>query len=697
MKYTNIFSPLEIRGMNLRNRIVMPPIGSNFASVNGEVTEEMMKYYELRAKGGTALIIVENACIDYPMGTNGTKQLRIDNLQFVPGLYELVERIHDYGAKACIQLNHAGASAYGLRLDGQQPVSSSTTPSKTGGVIPRPLTKEEIIEIAKKYGEAATRAQLAGFDCVEIHAGHSYLLSQFLCPLFNKRIDEFGGSLENRARFASMVIDSVRESVGPRFPISLRISADDMLEGGNTLEDSIELMKYLEEKVDVLNISIAQNDNLYLQHDKMSLPEGWRSYMARAFKEKFNKPVMTSGNIRTPQIAEDIIAKGDADLIVMGRGLIADPFWVNKVVNGEEHLLRRCISCNIGCADHRLAKSRPIRCTVNPDLLNEDVYKQKTIKKDMSVAVAERSMADLEVAYTIAEVGYEEKAVKEGMNVVVIGGGTAGLEAACTAAEVGCNVTLFEEKDRLGGLAWMIGTIPAKEKVHYFTEYLENRIKELKNINVKLNTRATKEELDKLDADIIVNATGSKPLLPPIQGLWDFVDKEDSKVKSTFGFMNNLGFYKEDMKGERVVVVGGGAVGLDVVEFFAERGADVSCIEMMSELGKDLDTNTKLDMNNMLKVYKVKQLTNTKLQSVNDDSFIVETQEGNVQNIQFDYGFVCLGMRSELSQLPKISQYAEEKGIRFMNIGDSRKVRRIIDGVREGRNIIKLLEVMGAY
>lgn len=665
-KYKNLLSPITINGMTLRNRTVMPPIGSNFATVSSEVSEEMIKYYELRAKGGTGLIIVENACVDYPMGTNGTKQCRIDDNQYVPGFYTLVERLHAYGAKVSIQLNHAGASAYAARLNGVQPVSSSNIPSKTGGAIPRPLTVEEMEVIAKKYGEAAARAQLAGFDSVEIHAGHSYLLSQFLSPLFNDRKDEFGGSAENRARFPKMVIDAVREAVGPRFPISMRISADDMIKGGNTLEDSLELLEHLQEKVDFINVSVAQNDNLYLQHDKMSLPEGWRSYMAKAVKEKFNKPVVASGNFRTAQVCEDTIANGDADLIAMGRGSIAEPYWANKVVNGQEHLLRRCISCNIGCADHRLAKSRPIRCTVNPDLLFEDAYKDKQVKRPI--------------------------------NVAVIGGGTAGLEAACSAAEVGCNVTLFEEKDRLGGLAWMIGTIPAKKRIHYFVEYLENRAKELPNLTVKLNTRATKEALDEVKPDIIVNATGSKPLLPPIQGLKEHVDKVGGKIKSTFGFIDNVDqFDKEDLKGKKVVVVGGGAVGLDVVEFFAERGAEVSDIEMLPVLGKDLDTNTKLDVYHMLKENNVKQLTQTALQAVNENSFTVKNPDGSIEDIEFDYGFVCLGMRSELDGFSKVEDYAEEKNIRLLNIGDSVRARRIINGVEEGRNIIKTLEVMGAF
>ena len=663
--YKHIFSPITINGMTLRNRIVMPPIGSNFATVSAEVSEEMIKYYELRAKGGTGLIIVENACVDFPMGTNGTKQCRIDDNQYVPGFYTLVERLQAYGAKVSIQLNHAGASAYAARLDGVQPVSSSNIPSKTGGAIPRPLNIEEMKDIAKKYGDAAARAQLAGFDSVEIHAGHSYLLSQFLSPLFNDRSDEFGGSAENRARFPKMVIDSVREAVGPRFPISIRVSADDMLSGGNTLEDSVELMEYLHEKIDFINVSVAQNDNLFMQHDKMSLPEGWRTYMARAFKEKFNKPVITSGNIRSAEVAEDILAKGDADLLAMGRGLIAEPYWANKVKNGEEHLLRRCISCNIACADHRLGKSQPIRCTVNPDLLFEDKYKEKKVKKPI--------------------------------NVVVIGGGTAGLEAACTAAEVGCDVTLFEEKDRLGGLSWMIGEIPAKSKVHYFVEYLENRAKELPNLNIRLNTRATKEVLDELNPNLIVNSTGSKPLLPPIAGLSDYIDKEGTKVKSTFGFMSNIKSFDKDCTGKKVVVVGGGAVGLDVVEFFAERGADVSVIEMMPVIGKDLDTNTKLDIYTIMREKNVNQLVNTALQTVNNEFFTVKNSEGEIVDINFDYGFVCLGMRSEVSELDLFKEYAEEKDIEILNLGDSTKVRRIVDGVKEGRNIVKTLEVMGAF
>ena len=399
-KYKNIFSPLTVKNMTLKNRIVMMPMGTNYGEQNGEMSFLHINYYEQRAKGGTGLIIVENASVFSPQGSNGTSQLRIDHDSYLPRLYKLCERVHKYGTKIAIQINHAGASAMSSRT-GMQPVSASNIPSKAGGEIPRPLEKEEIYEIAKKYGEAAKRAQTAGFDAVEIHAGHSYLISQFLSPLYNDRTDEFGGSIENRTRFARLVIDEVRKNVGPNFPILLRLSADEFMEGGNTIDDCLKYLEYLNDEVDIYDVSAALNGSIQYQIDANYLKDGWRAYLSKAVKDKFNKPCITMGNIRNPQVAEDILERGDADLIGMGRGLIADPEWVNKVELGKEDELRKCISCNIGCAGNRIGINRPIRCTVNPSVNEDEVYKKVKVNKNC--------------------------------NVVVIGGGTAGLEAACTA------------------------------------------------------------------------------------------------------------------------------------------------------------------------------------------------------------------------------------------------------------------------
>ncbi|UWD46899.1 NAD(P)/FAD-dependent oxidoreductase [Clostridioides difficile] len=658
--YQNIFEPLIIKRMNVKNRIVMPPMGTNFGGESGEFKDEHIKYYEQRAKGGTGLIIVENACIDFPLGSNGTTQIRIDHDRYIPALYKLTENLHKHGACAAIQINHSGASAMPDRINGLTPVSSSNIPSKNGGTIPRELKKEEILDIAKKYGKAAKRAQIAGFDAVEIHAGHSYLISQFLSPIYNKRTDEFGGSLENRARFAKLVIDEVRDEVGALFPISLRVSADEFIEGGNTLDDTLKLLEYLNEEVDIYNVSAALNDSIQFQIDTMTLEDGWRSYMSKAVKKRFGKATIITGNIRNPEIASKILENNEADFIGMGRGLIAEPNWVEKVQNGKEDSIRKCISCNIGCAGNRIGANRPIRCTVNPDLINGEDYKQRKVNKRT--------------------------------NVVVIGGGTAGLEAAATAAEVGCNVFLLEEKADIGGLAETISTFPDKSRINDFSRYLKQRVNKLKNLIVFKNTKADIEFIENLKPDIIINATGSKPLLPPITGLLDRVDKENGKVSSIFKLFNDIEYFKtKDLENKKVVVVGGGAVGLDVVEFFSENKARTSIVEMLPVVGKDLDPITKVTMMKMLKDYNVDVYTDTALLEVEDDNFKVKKDKEEFL-LNFDYGFICLGMKSNNPILNDLKKHFEAKNVEVLNIGDSKMARRIIDGVREGRNIITTLE-----
>ena len=659
--YPHIFSPLTVKNMTIKNRIVMMPMGTNYGEQNGEMSFLHINYYEQRAKGGTGLIIVENASIDSPQGSNGTTQLRIDHDNYLPRLFKFCENIHRYGTKIAIQINHAGASAVSSRIN-MQPVSASDVPSKEGGEIPRPLSKDEILHIVKKYGEAAKRAQIAGFDAVEIHAGHSYLISQFLSPITNKRTDEFGGSVENRTRFCHMVINEVRKQVGPFFPIMLRLSADELMEGGNTLEDTLEYLDYLQEEVDIFDVSCGLNGSIQYQIDANYLPDGWRSYMAKAVKEKFNKPCISMGNVRDPKVAERILADGDADLIGMGRGLIADPAWVNKVATGHECDLRKCISCNVGCAGNRIGVNRPIRCTVNPSVLEGDVYKKKNVNKNC--------------------------------NVVVIGGGTAGLEAACTAAEVGCNTFLLEKSNELGGLASLISKIPAKNRLADFPHYLMHRAEQLDNLYIFKNTEGTPENIRKFHPNIIVSSTGSAPLLPPIAGLKDRIDNENHNIYSILGMISHINDFPKDLEGKKVVVVGGGAVGLDVVEFFADRNADISIVEMMDQIGRDLDPVSKNDTKTMMKKHNVHQLTKTALLEVKDSSFLVRGN-GEPYELPFEYGFVCLGMRAQGQLYQNLTEEFSSEDVEIMNIGDSQRARRIIDGTQEGRNILTVLEQKG--
>lgn len=640
----------------------MMPMGTNYGEQNGEMSFMHINYYELRAKGGTGLLIVENASIDSPIGSNGTSQLRIDHDSYIPRLFKLCEAVHQHGTCLAIQINHAGASAMSART-GMQPISASNIPSKTGGEIPRPMTKEEIYETAKKYGEAARRAQIAGFDAVEIHAGHSYLISQFLSPTTNDRTDEFGGSIENRTRFLKLVLEETRKNVGPNYPIFCRLSADELVEGGNTIEDTLKYLSFIEEYVDVFDVSCGLNESIRYQIEPNHFSDGWRSYMAKAVKEQFGKPCISMGNYRDPKAAEEVLTRGDADLIGIGRGLIAEPEWCNKVESGREDELRKCISCNIGCAGNRIGFNRPIRCTVNPSVHYGETHLKKHVLKPC--------------------------------NVVVIGGGTAGMEAACTAAEVGCNVFLLEKNAELGGLAAQISKIPDKKRLADFPKYLINRASRLKNLYVFTNTEATVEKVKTFKPDIIVNATGSTPLLPPIKGLMDVVDKDNSKVKSITGMINNLNNYPEDMTGKRVVVIGGGAVGLDVVEYFAPKGASVDIVEMMPVIGNGLDPVSKNDITALMKKYQVKQRPNTALMEVTNDYFLVKNSDQSLEKLPFDYGFMCLGMRANNPVLEALKRKFEDTDVEILSIGDSVRARRIIDGTSEGRNILVTLTKKG--
>lgn len=669
-KYPNLFSPVTImRGgrptVTVPNRIVMMPMGTNFALPFGGISKEHINYYAERAKGGTGLIVVENVCVTFPQGSNGTSQLRMDHDMFIPGLYELTEAVHEYGTKIAVQINHAGASANPART-GVPAVSSSTNPSKTGGGIPTPLTVDEIHKIAKDYGAAAKRAQMAGFDMVEVHAGHSYLISQFFSPVFNDRTDEYGGSPENRARFCKEVLAEVRAQIGPAMPIILRISVEDFIEGGNTVEDTIETLKYCIDEADIISASAAQNDTLRYQIDANHYPDGWRSYMAKAVKDAYGKPVISMGNYRDPAVAEEKLEAGDCDFIGIGRGLIAEPEWGNKCKEGRECELRKCISCNIGCAGNRIGSNRPLRCTVNPSLCDNAGYK------------------DNQVAYTT--------------NVVVIGAGTAGLEAACTAAEVGCTVFLLEKTSELGGLAKEISKFPDKKRLADFPNYLINRAKSLSNLYILTNVDATPEFVEQFNPDIIVNATGSVPTLPPIKGL-----HENLGGGTVFNIMDLIkdveaNNYEGKTEGKKVVVIGGGAVGLDVVEYFAPRGSECAIVEMLPGIGRDLDPITKNDTTLMMAEYDVKQYINTALMEVCADGFIVKLPDGEITKLPFDYGFVCLGMRNNNPVLPALEEHFGDSVI-FMNIGDSNppRARRIIDGIKEGRQIVDVLKYNGFF
>ena len=353
-----------------------------------------------------------------------------------------------------------------------------------------------------------------------------------------------------------------------------------------------------------------------------------------------------------------------ADFIGLGRQFVADPQWPLKVKEGRLDEVRKCISCNIGCSGHRIGLNRPIRCTINPSVNEGEAYKNQKVKKPC--------------------------------NVVVVGAGTAGLEAACTAAEVGCNVFVLEKNDHIGGLSTFISDLPSKSRMKDFPKYLEARAARLKNLYIFLNTEATVDKIKQFKPDIIVNSTGSVPLVPPIKGLKENIDA--GNVNTIFGMINNVnaGKYPEEAcQGKKVVVVGGGSVGLDVIEYFAPRGAECTIIDMLPQIGMLADPITKCSMRETHDKYGVKEYVNTALQEVKENAFTVKLPDGTIQDLTFDYGFNCLGMRSNNPILPELQEAFADTHTYIYTIGDSVRARRIMEGTMEGRAILNVLESQG--
>lgn len=655
-KESLLFSPFQVKSMRLKNRVVMSPMGSNLALCSGEISDEHIEYYRLRAAGGVGLIIVENMCVDFPAGSNGTTQLRLDHDCFIPRLFRFNEVIHQYGCCTSVQLNHAGCTAVPGRI-GRPAVSASRVPLKDGSYSEE-LSISEIHRIAQQFGRAAARAKYAGFDSVEIHAGHGYLINQFLSPLWNHRTDEFGGTLENRARFCRLVTSAVREAVGPDFPVLIRLSLEEFIQGGNSLEDSLQLLEFFHQDVDLIDASVGTKYAM----DAAQLPDGWRTYLAEAVRARYHQPCAVMGNIRLPEDAEGILSRGEADLIVIGRGLLADPQWVEKAQQGKSAEIRPCLSCNVGCVNHRMVQNRPIRCAVNPSITCE-------------------SWTDT------------HKVVRP-CTIVVVGGGIAGLEAACTAAESGCRVFLLEREAELGGWVRRISALPQKFRMKRLLDYMLGRVHGLQSLTCLTGVRATIEQIRDYHPDLVIWSVGSVPTLPNINGLHIQLQAPGSDLYDLNGFLLNLP-QEHQWTGKTIVLAGGGPVALDIAEFFAEHGNKVTIIEQMPDIGSGLDPLTKGFLMDTFQKHDATILTSHRIESVADHAFITSGPDG-MRTISFDAGFICLGLRSNPTQA-ELLQAIQSDGIPTLQIGDSRQARRIYEAIHEGYHIVDWLNENGYY
>jgi 2,4-dienoyl-CoA reductase-like NADH-dependent reductase (Old Yellow Enzyme family)/thioredoxin reductase len=635
-KFEKLFQPIKIGQMELKNRIVMPPMATLYCTKDGYVSQRLKDYYEERAKGGVGLITVGAAFV-HPRG-KAFPGLDISDDQFIPGMGELVQAIQKHSAKVAIELCHSGRTVKS-EVSGMQPVAPSPIPASPGGEVPKELPTEEIAEIVAYYAQAAQRAKKAGADIVEIDSGGGSLIGQFLSRACNKRRDAYGGNLRNRARFMVDVITAVREAVGAGYPIECKITGTQYgIENGITLEQARETALIAQDAgADVLCAGSGGSLPGVLSGDIPPVPTFVE--LAEAIKKVVTVPVIAMGRI-DPELGERALEEGKADLIAMGRALIADPELPNKVASGRLDDITPCIVC-MECLD-RVFSNTPLECAVN-------------------------ARVGREAEYTIEPAQRPKK-------VCVIGGGPAGMEAARVAALRGHRVTLYEKDSRLGGQLIQAAIPPHKDRIIPLTRYLEAQSKKL-SVKVELGKEVTQALLDEVKPDAVILAAGATPIIPKIPGA-----RGDNTVTA-------LDVLTERKKvGESVVVVGGGMVGCETAEFLAERGKKVTILEMLDEIGSDIGPILRSGVLARLKNAGVRMEADVK---------VVEMSEKGVRGVRDnvseffsgDTVVLAVGMRSE----NKLARSLEGKVKEFHLIGDCLKPGRIkeaiADGFRIGREI----------
>jgi len=589
--FRHLLSPARIGNITVRNRMVMPPMGTNYASDDGFVTERLVRYYEARAEGGTGLIIVEVAAVA-PEGKAITHQIGIWADKFIPGLRYLAESIRKHGARAAIQLHHAGRQTT-FQTTGYQPVAPSEIPCPICRDMPRSLTIEEIKGIVEAFGHAARRAREAGFDAVEIHGTHGYLINQFLSPYSNKRTDEYGGSPAGRRRFPIEVYDAVRAAVGGDFPVIFRMNADEGVEGGITPEEGREFAGLLEKAgVDALHVSGGVYGSPLPIIATMYEPEPPLAHYAAGIRARVTIPVIAVGKIHDPEIGEQLIAGGKADFVSLGRGLITDSHFARKVELGQVKNIRKCIECNQLCVDPLLVYGQPVGCIYNA-----------------------RAGKEHEFPFVRA---------RRSKKVVVVGGGPAGLEAARVARERGHQVVLFERSSELGGQGRLALKPPHKERFGEILRYLIYRVETL-DVDIRLNSAATEDKVMREKPDAVILATGAVPLIPALPGIdprhaitaWDVLEE---KVRP----------------GRHVAIIGGGLVGCETAAYLAEGDRRVIILEMQDELAFDQSPSLRGELLRRLHENSAVEIrTSTEVVSIGEHSITLRSnnQESAIEDL----------------------------------------------------------------
>jgi len=655
-----LFEPININQLKIKNRIYMPAMHMNMAK-DFEINDQLIEFYAERARGGVGIITVGYATVDEYSGM--TTNIGAHKDEFIPGLKRLADAIKADGARASVQINHAGRYMHSFFLDGKQPVAPSAVASRMTGETPRELSIAEIKETIDSFAQAALRVKKAGFDAVEVLSGTGYLISEFLSPLTNKREDEYGGSFDNRMRFGLEIMQAIRLRVGENFPIMVRMNGNDFMPGGNGRGD---LQQYatrlVEVGVDALNINVGWHEARVPQI-VTSVPRGVFGYLAKGIKELVDVPVISGHRINDPGLAREMIGDGLCDMVAMGRPLIADPFLPEKARTGREKEILHCIACAQGCFDN-LFKLKPVECLCNPKAGRE---KETAVKKTPTPK-----------------------------KVMVVGGGAAGMSAALSAHEMGHQVTLYEKGDHLGGQLYLASAPPGREE---FAELAKDLERELASspIEVVLNQSVDKSVIESQKPDAVILATGAVPITPQIAGV-----NLPHVVQAWDVLQNNV------TTGRRVVIIGGGAVGVETAMFLAEKGTlsaeavkfllinkaedpddlyhlatrgtkKIIVVEMIEKMAKDIGKTTRWGILQELSRKGIESRTATKALEITEAGIKIEA-DNKMEEIAADTIVLAVGAGS----FNPLQEVLDKKGISYQKVGDAGRVGLAFDAVHQG-------------
>jgi 2,4-dienoyl-CoA reductase-like NADH-dependent reductase (Old Yellow Enzyme family)/thioredoxin reductase len=690
MSYDMLFSPMKIGNVEIKNRIVMAPMCMGFGQYNGCATETMMDYYEERAKGGVGLIFTEITRINDITGASSFGQLGMSHDYQIPALREMADRIHKHNCKIMVELHHPGRQNLGLMIGtvpicniGSKLMGNLYTKILTQAVIPqgkklqdkhivprtvapskcerskmsdsvnRELSANEIKRIICQFIEGAVRVKKAGCDGVELHAAHGYLIQQFLSPNTNKRTDQYGGSLENRMRFLLEIIDGIRSNCGKDFPIVVRLTVDEMYSEigqngkGYNLEEGIKMAKILSDKgIDAIDVSSATYDTFNYWLEPTTFTPGWRKYLASEVKKVVDIPVIAANLIRSPKQAEMQLEEDTQDFISLGRPLIADPHWPNKVKSGNENLIKRCVCC-LYCFESMMKgayKYTHGNCSVNPFVGRENV----SLKQNGN-----------------------------GRKVLIIGAGCAGLTAAELLSKRGFDVTVLEKESKQGGQLNLASKPPHKEKINWVCEdLLSNAINS--GAKVLFDIKADKDIIASYSPEIVITATGGNAIHPKsFNG--------DNVVTVTQVLNGDI-----DISNKKVAVIGSGMTGLETSELLVSKGNKVTVVEMADKIAPGAWFQQLDDALPVLEKAGTEFLTSHKLLSVSSSGIELENlKENKAVAIKVDLVVLSLGVRSDNSLYNDIKNSDSYK---VYNIGDSKKIGRIANATESAYQLVMNIE-----